>query len=213
VSFNLTNTSLTGVGTDTLSAIENALLTGGASANTFTVSGWTGGGSLTGGGGTDTVVASKNVSFTLSNSSLSATNGLSMSLSGIGIANLTGGAAANTFTVSGWTGTGTLTGSGGTDVVASTNDANFTLTNTSLSVSGGASFVLATMEQANLTGGLGANTFTVSGWTGTAADAGRNGDGKGAATGDDRDSSGSSGCGSRSRIVATGQRIRYPHDS
>jgi hypothetical protein len=42
VSFSLTDTSLTGLGNDTLSSIEKADLTGGPSANTFSVSKWTG---------------------------------------------------------------------------------------------------------------------------------------------------------------------------
>ena len=52
-------------------------ISAGASANTFTVTGWTGGGSLTGGGvpGGDTVVLTKDADFTLTDTSLSATGG------------------------------------------------------------------------------------------------------------------------------------------
>ena len=39
-SFTLTNTSLTGAGTDTLLNLQIANLTGGSRSNTFTVSGW-----------------------------------------------------------------------------------------------------------------------------------------------------------------------------
>ncbi len=166
--FTLTNTSLAtsdGMGL-TLSAIGTANLTGGASANTFTVSGWTHGGSITGGGGTDTIVASKDSNFTLTNVLLAAADGLSLVLSGIGLANLTGGASANSFDVSGWTGGGTLDGAGGSDTIIASNNVDFTLTNTSLARSGMTPLTLANMEVANLTGGASANTFTVSGWTG-----------------------------------------------
>ena len=49
--------------------------------NTFTVSGWTGVGSLKGTG--DTVVASKSVNFTLTNSLVTSSDGMSLGLSGI----------------------------------------------------------------------------------------------------------------------------------
>jgi hypothetical protein len=166
--FTLTNTSLTA--TDganlTLAGIAAANLTGGAGNNTFTVSGWTGTGTVTGGGGTDTISATKNQNFTLSNTSLTATDGLSVTLSGISVANLTGGTGNNSFDVSGWTGTGAITGGGGTDTISATKNQNFTLTNTSLSASDGANLSLAGIATANLTGGVGNNTFTVSGWTG-----------------------------------------------
>src|SRR5208282_1048613 len=110
--------------------------------------GWTGSGSLTDSAVTaDTVTASKNAGFTLTNTSLSSTDGMTLGLSGItkagnttltntslavtglptltlsGItaANLTDTTGGNTFTVSGWTGTGSLTdnASAGDTVTAS----------------------------------------------------------------------------------------------
>jgi len=83
------------------------------------------------------------------------------------VANLTGGAGANIFTISGFSGVGTLDGQGGTDTVVATNDVNFGLTATSLTRSGLGTFTLMAVETANLTGGTSANTFTVSGWAGT----------------------------------------------
>src|SRR5262249_48232864 len=69
--FTLTNSSLVaGLISDTLSSIEAADLTGGPSDHSFNVSAWTGSGSLTGGGGNDTVVATGSSSFTLSNTAL-----------------------------------------------------------------------------------------------------------------------------------------------
>lgn len=164
VNFILTASLLTGNGNDTLSSIETASLTGGASANSFTVSGWIGSVALDGLGGSDTVVASKNENFTLTDLLLS-TSSLTVSLASIEIANLTGGALANTFDVTNWTGSGLLNGGTGNDILVSTNDANMSLSNAALSVAGGASVSLVSFEIANLTGGAGDNVFTVGGWT------------------------------------------------
>jgi Ca2+-binding RTX toxin-like protein len=59
-----------------------------------------------------------------------------------------------------------LSGGAGTDTVRETANANFTLTNTSLSCSG--SDNLVSIEQAELTGGGSGNVFTVTGWSGRA---------------------------------------------
>ena len=150
----------------TLSSVEVVNLTGGVGNNTFDVTDWTGKGALVGGGGADTVAASRSTSFTLTNNSLTSTAKLSMTLAGIGTANLTGGSGSNSFTVSGWTGAGSLTGGGGSNTVVATKDVNFALTNSSLTTSGGMNLSLASIGTANLTGGSGNNTFDVSGWTG-----------------------------------------------
>ncbi len=173
----LTNAQLT-VGSDVfaLNGIEQAVLTGGGSDNTFTVSGWTGSGTLAGAGGSDTVAATKNANFTLTNASLATTDGMNLALSSIEAANLTGGGSGNTFTITGWTGTGTLDGAGGSDTVTLSKDANFTLTNTSLSATSGPSMTLSSIEVANLTGGGSGNTFTVGPWSGTANVNGQGGD-------------------------------------
>ncbi len=168
VSFTLTNTSLTGVGTDTLANLQIANLTGGSSSNTFTVSGWTGTGSFIGGGGTtDTIVASKDRHFTLSNTSLQTSDGMSLSLSGFTKATLTGGAGSNSFTVGEWTGTGTLSGSSGSDTLSVMRDANLTLTTTSLVAAGFGTLTLSSLEVAQLSGGASHNTFTLSSWNGS----------------------------------------------
>ena len=49
-------------------------------------------------------------SYTLTNTSLAVTDDTTLSLSGITTANLTDTGGGNTFTVSGWTGSGSLTG-------------------------------------------------------------------------------------------------------
>jgi parallel beta-helix repeat protein len=175
--FTLSNTVLvTSDGLNlTLAGIGTAKLTGGTGNNTFTVSGWSGGGVLTGGGGTDTLAATKNYNVTLANNSFVSGDSMSLVLTGFSVANLTGGAANNTFTVSGWTGTGTLTGGGGTDTVLAVKDANFTLTNTTLTVSDGTSWTLSGIGIARLFGGTSSNTFDISGWSGTGSLTGNGG--------------------------------------
>ena len=97
-SYTLTNAQLTGTGssfTDNLSGITVATLTGSSpTSNAFTVSGWTGTGSLSAPAGTATVTASKAANYTLTNTLLSSTDGMSLGLSGITTANLTATTAA-----------------------------------------------------------------------------------------------------------------------
>jgi hypothetical protein len=168
--FTLTDTSFTTVDhiNLTLASMGLADLTGGTNAVTFDVSGWTGKGQLAGGGGTATVVKNKDVNFTLANTELKTSDGMDVSLSGVGVANLTGGASPNTFDVSGWTGGGTLTGQAGDAVTATDANANFTLTNTALARTGGyATLTLKGLTVANLTDTGGGHSFDVSAWTGT----------------------------------------------
>jgi outer membrane protein OmpA-like peptidoglycan-associated protein/Ca2+-binding RTX toxin-like protein len=166
----LTNTQITVEADDFgLSLIETAVLSGGSGVNTFTVDGWTGSGILTGASSNDIVEATKDEDFTLTDTSLTASDGMSLTLSSdIEVANLTGGAGANTFTVSGWTGSGTLSDAGSNDIVAATKNENFTLTDGSLSATDGMNLNLSSIQVANLTGGAAVNTFTVSDWSNTA---------------------------------------------
>ena len=60
------------------------------------------------------MTASKSADFTLTNTSLSSTDGMSLALSGITTANLTDTGSGHTFTVTGWTGSGSLTGTAAT---------------------------------------------------------------------------------------------------
>jgi hypothetical protein len=87
------------------------------SANTFYVSGWTGAGMLAARtGANSTVVASKNTGYTLSNTSLTSTDGLNLKLNGITTANLTATATRGNPTVivdaSAFTGVTNLTAGG-----------------------------------------------------------------------------------------------------
>ena len=185
-SFTLSNANVTGTGfTDDLIHIKNAVLTDTGGGNTFTVSGWTGSGSLSGPLSTpDTVAANKNVGYTLTDSSLSSTDGMSLGLSGITTANLGG---IGTFTMSGWTGGGSLSGSGNGisgahGVVTASKDADYTLTDGSLSSTDGMSLKLKGFTTANLAATSAGETFTVSGWTGGGSLSG-GGNGSSAATG------------------------------
>ena len=92
---------------------------------------------------------------------------------GLGDDTLTGSTAANTLlggngndTLNGGTGNDTLNGGAGNDRVVQTVNANQTLTNTLATGTG--NDTLVSIEDAILTGGTGNNTFTVTGWTGTA---------------------------------------------
>ena len=163
----LSNTSLavTGGATLTLSGFTTANLTDTAGGNTFTVSGWTRAGSLTDNtANADTVAATKAANYTLTNTSLSSTDGMSLGLTGITIANLAVTGAGHTFTETGWTGSGSLTGT--TATVAASNASGFTLSPTSLTA-GPMSLTLSGITTANLTDtSSGGNTFTLNGWTG-----------------------------------------------
>ena len=134
----------------TLSGFTTANLTDTAGGNTFTVSGWTGSGSLTDNAAApDTVSASKSASYTLSNTSLSSTDGMALGLLGITTANLAATSASKTFTVSGWTGSGSLSDTA-TGIVTASANAGFSLTNSTLN-SGSMSLALSGITAANLT--------------------------------------------------------------
>ncbi|MEX0677825.1 MAG: sialidase family protein, partial [Pirellulales bacterium] len=96
--------------------VQIASLTGGASGNTFDVSGWTGTGAINGLGNNDVVQATKDANMTLGAISLAASDGMSMALASIELANLTGGASDNSFSVLSWNGPSVnLAGLGGSD--------------------------------------------------------------------------------------------------
>lgn len=118
VSFELTDTSLVGVGTDTLANLQLAKLTGGAGNNIFTISDWTGGGTLTGSTGTDRIVAIRDTDMTLSNSSLVSIGYGTLTLATIETAALTGGDSNNKIRANAFSlGAVTLNGGNGDDVL------------------------------------------------------------------------------------------------
>jgi hypothetical protein len=95
----------------------NRAVNGRGDANTFDVSSWTGAGTLTAkAGAKNTLVASKNAGYTMTDTSLKSTDGLNLQLSGITTANLTATATSGNPTVvvdaSAFTGVTNLTAGG-----------------------------------------------------------------------------------------------------
>ena len=138
--FTLTDSELTGLGSDTLANIEQAEITGGVGDNTLDASGFTGAATFSadagndtfivgsgndtfdGGDGTDTIVATEDVDFILTDSQLT---GLGTdTLTNIERANITGGAGDNTMDAAGFSGIATLSGEAGNDTLlgGSNND-------------------------------------------------------------------------------------------
>jgi hypothetical protein len=166
VSFVLSDAKLTGLGTDTLGGLEHAQLTGGALANGFTLNGWTGTAAIDGGASAaDLVSVTQDTDFTLTPGLIARNTAGAITFVNTERVTLSGGAGNNRFTVSGWSATATLVGGAGTDMVISTNDANFTLTNSRLTRSTGGVFTLSAIEQAYLTGGAGNNTINAGSFT------------------------------------------------
>jgi Ca2+-binding RTX toxin-like protein len=142
VDFLLTDTTLTGVGADTLNAFEMVRLAGGVGANTIDASTFTGstvlsggpgndvliGGTgddvlkgslgadaMSGGAGTDTLIEADDVDFTLTDTSLTGVG--ADVLTSIEWAKLAGGVGANTIDASTFTGSTVLSGGRGNDVL------------------------------------------------------------------------------------------------
>jgi hypothetical protein len=122
-----------------------------------------------GGAGVDTIAATRDLSWVLTNARLTSSAGGSVELDSIENGVLTGGLSNNTFDVTGWTGTATLDGAAGTaDRLVSVNDSGFDLADGSLVRATGGTFAFSNLEIVNLTGGPSSNTFTVQNWTGIA---------------------------------------------
>jgi Ca2+-binding RTX toxin-like protein len=123
--FTLNATALT-VGTKNfaLTNVNQLNVTGGAGNNNFTLAGWSGGTSLNGAGGNDTVITTDNAATTtLTNAQLRAGT-KTYNLAQIESARLTGGAANNFLDASAFTGIVTLSGLGGDDVLLGGNAAD-----------------------------------------------------------------------------------------
>ena len=105
-------------------------------------------GSLSAPAGTGTVTDSASGSFTFTNALLMAPN-TTLSLSGISTANLTDTGNTHSFTVTGWTGSGTLKGS--TETLVDGVSSSVVLANTSLAVTGLPTLTLSGFKTANLT--------------------------------------------------------------
>ncbi|WP_254507681.1 beta strand repeat-containing protein [Anatilimnocola floriformis] len=147
--------------------IQTARLTGGFGNNNFDLSGWTQAAILDGGYfGTDSVTVAGDVSYLLSDTMLLRPSFGQIRLAGFENAVLNGGASNNSFDLINWKSAATVNGLGGTDKIIAAGNVNFTLTNTTLTRSTGGAIALASIEQAELSGGAGANTINASGFSG-----------------------------------------------
>lgn len=131
---------------------------------------------LNGGDGTDTITEKANTHFSLTNRLLQRGTGETDVLDNIEVANLTGGAGANRFNLSGWTGSGSVHGGDGTpsgqatDTLIMAADANYTLSDGSLSVqftSHTSVILLTDINTVTLRGGPSANTINAAGFSST----------------------------------------------
>ncbi len=156
-----------GAGQDIINATTgNSTITGGG-GNDFIVVG-TGNNTVDGGSGNTLLAVVANADQTLTNINVTAGTGVT-TFTNISTVSLTGGTSNNNFNVSGWTGLPVqINGGGGTDTVISTNNASFTLSDSSLQRSDGADFALNGISNALLTSGGADATFDVSNWHGTA---------------------------------------------
>lgn len=124
---------------------------------------------LLGGEGLDRIDETGDTDFTLTNTRLMRGTGEEDRLDSIEIAHLTGGSSNNVFTLTGWTGQGSLHGEGGIDTLVWAADADFLLSDTSISMSlASGPMMLGSIEQARLTGGEGPNLLDASAFSGRA---------------------------------------------
>jgi hypothetical protein len=115
----------------------------------------------------DTIISNVAGSTTLVNNLLSRAGVSDLALAGFETAELTGSSGDDVFNVSGWSGTGKLLGGLGTDKIVANNDVTtMLLSDVLLSRTGMGSLTLSGFEDAVLSGGAAANTFTVKGFLG-----------------------------------------------
>jgi Ca2+-binding RTX toxin-like protein len=173
--FTLTATSLTGIGSDTLTGIERAILVGGSGDNQIDASMFTGVGIegvlLLGGSGNDVLIGSPHVD------QLNGSAGLDTLLGGGSRDTLRGGSGSDVLNggggndlvmgqggsgdvLTGGTGNDTLNGGAGTDSLVEQGDVDFSLTNTTMSGFGADSFT--NIELFRLSGGPSANSISAS---------------------------------------------------
>jgi Ca2+-binding RTX toxin-like protein len=140
VNFLLTDASLTGLGSDTLSNLNFVLLIGGTSNNTLNAGGFSGSATLQGGDGNDVLIG------------------------GSGNDSLLGDAGNDTLTGGG--GTNTLNGGTEADQVCESGDFNFTATATQILRSDASVSTFTQIESVKLIGGAGDNRLTVTTYIG-----------------------------------------------
>lgn len=192
VDFVLDATSLSGVGTDQLSGIEQASLTGGSSANTIDASLFTGSVTVSAGAGNDTITGSDNDDQLFGegdNDSLIGGLGNDIVNGGGNDDEVFGGGDNDTVlggggndilegesgdddirgqsgddTIAGEQGNDTIDGGNGSDHLIEVGNVDFTLTDVSLV--GAGNDQLANLELVELVGGFSGNLFDASGFSG-----------------------------------------------
>jgi Ca2+-binding RTX toxin-like protein len=181
--FTLSNYSLS-AGSDyvSISSIENATLIGGNGTDIFNMTGWTGGVTIQGGGGLNTLMDSADGNFVVLPNLLTRTVGSVVStihFSEIDNVHLTGGFGNNTFDLSAWPNQAVLSGGyWGTDTVRVAGNVDYMLTDVLLQRPGLGMIRLSGFENAIITGGSSANTFNLSNWNQAASLDGADGNDK-----------------------------------
>ncbi len=196
VDFTITDTSLSGVGTDELVDLEETYLTGGSSANTFdgkafdgrvivnakggndTIDGGVRADRLLGGSGRDLVRGGVGNDVVRgqggNNDTVLGEEGDDRLDGGVGNDILDGGPGNDKLT--GGTGDDTIDGGEGTDKVQEFGDFNMTLTDSLLTTGGAGTDTIQNVETAYLKAGHGDNQLTTSGFAGHVTLVGLNGD-------------------------------------
>ncbi len=178
--FDLGDTSLVSplFGTDVLTDVEEAMLTGGASANTIDASDFSGVTTLMGGDSDDTITGAMGASAingNMGNDDLTGLGAADTIMGGGGDDVMDGGAGGDMLTgqagddtMTGGLGDDTLNGGADTDQIIESGDTDFDLGDTSLVSPLNGTDVLIDVEEADLTGGASANTIDASDFTGVA---------------------------------------------
>jgi filamentous hemagglutinin family protein len=136
-------------------------VTGGSNSDTFTLLGGTVAGTISGGGGTDTLIGDNGANaFVLNGANQGTLNGGAFA----GVENLIGNALADTFTLAGGTLSGAIDGAGGTDTLTGGNVASsFVVTASNAGTATGVGGGFSNIE--NLTGNTLGDTFALAGGT------------------------------------------------
>ncbi len=137
--------------------------------DTLTVNGNNGDDSIKGNAGVETTIAivfngNDGNDYLSADATLNGGNGDDTLVGGVGADTLNGDAGNDTLTGNG--GADSINGGAGTDTVLETRDANFTLTDTALTIGAEGTDTLSSIERANLSGGAGDNTFNIGAFSG-----------------------------------------------
>ena len=111
-----------------IASVSQVLVFGRGGADTIDMSGYDGVGTVDGGGApagsSDRLIVRKDANQVLTNTAFTASDGTNLTLANLTAASLSGGASANTFNLSGWTGTANIDGGGGSDTLIGPTQTN-----------------------------------------------------------------------------------------